>query len=82
MQLNAYWETLDPVFEWTPQEKQAYSFAFLRHRVIPKRSIGDGDRVPMWRHLTMPPCRNNGTRSRNERRNSTTSCGVSPLCRW
>jgi signal transduction histidine kinase len=38
VQLNAYWETLDPVFEWTPQEKQAYSFAFLRHRVIPKRA--------------------------------------------
>lgn len=36
-QLDAYWETVDPVFEWTPQEKQAFSFAFLRHRVIPKR---------------------------------------------
>jgi signal transduction histidine kinase len=36
-QLDAYWDTVDPVFEWTPQEKQAFSFAFLRHRVIPKR---------------------------------------------
>jgi signal transduction histidine kinase len=36
-ELDAYWETLDPVFAWSPQEKQAYSFAFLRHRVIPKR---------------------------------------------
>jgi signal transduction histidine kinase len=36
-ELSAYWDTLDPVFEWTPQEKQAYSFAFLRDRVIPKR---------------------------------------------
>lgn len=36
-ELDAYWDTLDPVFAWTPQEKQAYSFAFLRDRVIPKR---------------------------------------------
>jgi signal transduction histidine kinase len=36
-ELSAYWDTLDPVFAWTPQEKQAYSFAFLRDRVIPKR---------------------------------------------
>lgn len=36
-ELDAYWDVLDPVFEWTPQEKQAYSFAFLRHRVFPKR---------------------------------------------
>jgi signal transduction histidine kinase len=36
-EVDAYWETLEPVFTWTPQEKQAYSFAFLRHRVIPKR---------------------------------------------
>ena len=36
-ELRAYWDTLDPVFAWTPQEKQAYSFAFLRDRVIPKR---------------------------------------------
>lgn len=36
-ELDAYWETFEPVFTWTPQEKLAYSFAFLRHRVIPKR---------------------------------------------
>jgi signal transduction histidine kinase len=36
-ELGAYWETLEPIFTWTPQEKQAYSFAFLRHRVIPRR---------------------------------------------
>ena len=36
-ELESYFESLDPVFAWTPQEKQAYSFAFLRHRVIPKR---------------------------------------------
>jgi signal transduction histidine kinase len=36
-ELGAYWDTLDPIFTWTPQEKQAYSFAFLRHRVIPRR---------------------------------------------
>ena len=37
-EISSYWDTLDPVFTWTPQEKQAYSFAFLRHRVIPKRA--------------------------------------------
>lgn len=36
-ELDAYWDSLDPAFEWSPGEKQAYSFAFLRHRVIPKR---------------------------------------------
>jgi signal transduction histidine kinase len=36
-ELASYWETLDPVFAWTPQERQAYSFPFLRDRVIPKR---------------------------------------------
>jgi signal transduction histidine kinase len=38
-ELNEYWDSLDPVFAWSPQEKHAYSFAFLRHRVIPKREI-------------------------------------------
>lgn len=38
-ELTAYWDTLEPAFAWTPQEKQAYSFAFLRHRVIPKREV-------------------------------------------
>lgn len=37
-ELNAYWAALDPVFEWTSQEKLAYSHAFLRHRVVPKRA--------------------------------------------
>ena len=36
-ELAAYWETLEPIFMWTPQEKQAYSFGFLRARVIPRR---------------------------------------------
>ncbi|HYP05423.1 MAG TPA: sensor histidine kinase [Bryobacteraceae bacterium] len=36
-ELSDYWSSLDPVFAWTPQEKGAYSFQFLRDRVIPKR---------------------------------------------
>jgi signal transduction histidine kinase len=36
-ELDAYWDTFDPMFAWTSQERYAYSFGFLRHRVIPKR---------------------------------------------
>ncbi len=37
-ELNAYWDSLDPVFEWTPQQKSAYSSAFLRREVISRRN--------------------------------------------
>ncbi|MBN1567437.1 MAG: sensor histidine kinase [Acidobacteria bacterium] len=37
-ELNAYWDSLDPVFEWTPQQRSAYSSAFLRREVISRRS--------------------------------------------
>lgn len=36
-EIDAYWESLDPVFDWTPQEKQAAGYGFLRHRVMPRR---------------------------------------------
>jgi signal transduction histidine kinase len=36
-QLDQYWETLGPLFEWTPAEKQTRSAAFLRVEVIPRR---------------------------------------------
>jgi signal transduction histidine kinase len=36
-QLEAYWQTLDPLFDWTPAEKLTRSAAFLRAEVLPKR---------------------------------------------
>lgn len=36
-QLDAYWQTLDPLFDWTPNEKLTRSAAFLRTEVLPKR---------------------------------------------
>ena len=35
--VDAYWDSLDPIFEWTPQQKMAYSALFLRQQVLPKR---------------------------------------------
>ncbi len=35
--LNAYWDTLEPLFTWTPQQKAALSYSFLRRQVLPKR---------------------------------------------
>jgi signal transduction histidine kinase len=37
-EFEAYWDSLDPVFEWTPQQKSAYAAAFLRKEVISRRS--------------------------------------------
>lgn len=36
-EVQAYWDSLDPIFEWTPQDKAALSWSFLRHRVLPRR---------------------------------------------
>jgi signal transduction histidine kinase len=35
--LEEYWQTLDPLFDWTPAEKTSQSAAFLRTEVIPRR---------------------------------------------
>ncbi|HEY7409354.1 MAG TPA: histidine kinase [Vicinamibacteria bacterium] len=32
-----YWETFDPLFDWTPSEKVARSLTFLRREVLPRR---------------------------------------------
>jgi signal transduction histidine kinase len=34
---DGYWESLDPVFEWTLAQKAIYSTAFLRTQVLPRR---------------------------------------------
>ena len=36
-QLDAYWETLDPLFDWSPAEKLTQSARFLRREVLPRR---------------------------------------------
>jgi signal transduction histidine kinase len=35
--LEEYWETFDPLFDWTPAEKIVRSAAFLRREVVPRR---------------------------------------------
>jgi signal transduction histidine kinase len=36
-EIDAYWNSLDPLFEWTPQQKIALSSLFLRRHVLPRR---------------------------------------------
>ena len=36
-QLDGYWQSLDPLFDWTPNEKLSESASFLRNEVIPRR---------------------------------------------
>ncbi len=35
--VEAYWDSIDPIFEWTPEEKKARSWAFLARKVLPRR---------------------------------------------
>ncbi len=37
-ELDKYWDSLDPLFDWTPREKLAFSSLFLRHQVLPRRN--------------------------------------------
>jgi signal transduction histidine kinase len=36
-EVSAYWDVLDPLFEWTELEKAARSWSFLRKEVLPRR---------------------------------------------
>jgi signal transduction histidine kinase len=36
-EVQAYWDSLDPIFEWTAQQKAEMSWSFLRHNVLPHR---------------------------------------------
>ncbi|HEY1340194.1 MAG TPA: sensor histidine kinase [Bryobacteraceae bacterium] len=38
-EVEGYWDVLDPLFEWTPEEKQARSWTFLRREVLRRREI-------------------------------------------
>lgn len=37
VQIDGYWESFNPVFEWTPEEKRSLSYIFLRRQVMPRR---------------------------------------------
>jgi len=37
-ELDRYWDSLDPLFEWTPRQKLAFSSLFLRQQVLPRRN--------------------------------------------
>jgi len=36
--LDEYWETFDPLFDWTTSEKILHSASFLRREVVPRRN--------------------------------------------
>jgi len=36
-EVQTYWRALDPVFEWEPEEKQTFSYSFLRRKIMPRR---------------------------------------------
>lgn len=36
-EVQSYWDSLDPIFDWSPQEKAERSWYFLRHGVFPHR---------------------------------------------
>ncbi len=36
-EMDAYWDVLDPLFDWTPRQKTAMSYTFLRQEVLPRR---------------------------------------------
>jgi hypothetical protein len=36
-EVDSYWDSLDPIFNWTPSQKMAFSSAFLRNQILPRR---------------------------------------------
>jgi signal transduction histidine kinase len=38
LELEGYWDALDPLFEWPPEPKVADRFSFLRKQVLPRRT--------------------------------------------
>ena len=47
LELAAYWSVLEPVFEWTPQQRRARGYPFLRDEVFPRRMamLGIADQI-------------------------------------
>jgi len=48
-QLQAYWDSLEPIFGWTPKQRQTQSSPFLRESVIPRREAALGLAVEIER---------------------------------
>jgi len=46
-ELAAYWDVLQPIFEWTPQQRRRDGYLFLRDEVFPRRlsMLGIADRI-------------------------------------
>jgi signal transduction histidine kinase len=46
-ELDAYWLVLEPVFQWTPHERQRDGYIFLRDEVFPRRMamLGIADQI-------------------------------------
>ncbi|MBZ5581790.1 MAG: sensor histidine kinase [Acidobacteriia bacterium] len=42
VEVEGYWDALDPLFDWTPEEKAARSWGFLRREVLPRRNAAIG----------------------------------------
>jgi signal transduction histidine kinase len=36
-EVQGYWDSLDPLFDWTPEEKAEQRWTFLRRKVLPRR---------------------------------------------
>jgi signal transduction histidine kinase len=36
-EMDSYWASMDPIFDWTPQQRLALSALFLRQQVLPRR---------------------------------------------
>jgi signal transduction histidine kinase len=37
-EVDAYWDSVDPLLGWTPAQKAIFSSAFLRERILPRRN--------------------------------------------
>ncbi|MCS6953185.1 MAG: sensor histidine kinase [Bryobacterales bacterium] len=37
VEIDSYWDSLEPVFNWTPQQKMSLGSVFLRRQVLPRR---------------------------------------------
>src|SRR5690349_7225416 len=46
-ELDAYWRVLEPVFQWTPEQRQRNGYRFLRDEVFPRRvaMLGIADQI-------------------------------------
>jgi len=46
-ELDAYWRVLEPVFQWTPTQRQRSGYVFLRDEVFPRRMtmLGIADQI-------------------------------------